>query len=124
MKNCLTKILISVSRIFFTTLLVGGLVLGAGSVNPATAVETSFLYTLSNFSGPVPYNWTSIFADRAKDEIYVVDSRKIDIRIFDKNGMEIYHFGDGGSLGTVIDVVVKEDGDIVALSKLATFFQH
>ncbi len=118
MKNRLRKkILILATRKFFTALLVGSLVLGAGSIDLAAAVNTSFLYTLSNFSGPVPYNWASIFVDEARNEIYVVDPREGDVRIFDKNGMEVYRFGDDGGLGMVVGVVVKKDGSILVLSK-------
>ena len=87
------------------------------STDVMAAVETSFLYTLSNTSGPIPYSWANLFIDEERNEIYVVDTREQDIRIFNDNGMEIYRFGDDGSLGTIVDLAVKNDGSILVLSK-------
>ena len=81
------------------------------------AVETSFLYSLSNTSGPIPYSWANLFIDEERNEIYVVDTREQDIRIFNDKGMEIYRFGNDGSLGTIVDVAVKKDGSILVLSR-------
>jgi hypothetical protein len=80
-------------------------------------VEPVFLYTLSNFAGPIPYTWANIHFDQQRNEIYAVDTREGDIRIFNEKGMEIYRFGDDGSLGPVVDVVVQKDGKILVLSK-------
>jgi hypothetical protein len=90
---------------------------GAVSADVMAAVETSFLYSLSNSSGPIPYSWANLFIDEETNEIYVVDTREQDIRIFNDNGMEIYRFGNDGSLGTVVDVAVKKDGSILVLSR-------
>ena len=80
-------------------------------------VEPVFLYTLSNFDGPIPYNWANIHFDKQRNEIYVVDRWEGDIRIFDQNGMEIYRFGDDGRLGSLIDVAVRTDGNNFVLSR-------
>ena len=118
MKSKLNKILVLTARkSLFMAVLVGSIVLGAGSADVMAVVETDFLYNLSNFSGPVPFDKANIFVDKARNEIYVGDPRGSGIRIFDKNGMEIYRFGDDGSLGLVVDVVVKKDGGILVLSK-------
>jgi len=53
-------------------------------------VEASYLYTLSDFSGPVAYQWAGIHVDNEKDEIYVVDPSSRDVRIFNEHGMEVY----------------------------------
>lgn len=85
---------------------------------PALAgVETTFLYSLSNFSGRIPFNWANIDVDEERNEIYVADTRLGEIRIFNQKGMEIYRFGDDGSLGTIIDVAVRSDGAILVLSQ-------
>ncbi len=119
MKNSLYKkiLILAACKFLFPAFVVGSLVLGAGCADVMAGVETNFLYTLSNFSGPVPYNWANIFVDKARNEIYVVDPREKDVRVFNKDGMEIYRFGDDGSLGTVVAVVVKKDGSILVLSK-------
>ncbi len=93
------------------------IVSGAVPADVIAAVETTYLYKLSNFSGPVPFSWANIFFDEEKNEIYVVDPRGRDIRIFNEKGMEIYRFGDDGSLGTVADVAVDRDGNILVLSR-------
>lgn len=80
-------------------------------------VEPVYLYSLSNFSGLVPYDWANISVDEQRNEIYVVDPRERDIRIFNENGMEVYRFGDDGSLGAVVDIVVRQDGNILVLSR-------
>ena len=105
------------SRLLIAAVLAGILVVGAVRTVAAAPVEPKFLYTLSNFSGPVPFNWVNLYVDEDKNEIYVVDPQKRDVRVFDENGMEIYRFGEDGSLGTVLDVAVKKDGGILALSK-------
>jgi DNA-binding beta-propeller fold protein YncE len=79
--------------------------------------DANFLYTLSDFNGPIPFNWANISADPVRNEIYVVDTRESNITVFNSQGMEIYRFGDDRSLGPVIDVTVKEDGNILVLSK-------
>jgi hypothetical protein len=39
------------------------------------------------------------------------------VRVFDENGMEIYRFGEDGSLGVVLDVAILQSGDILALCR-------
>ena len=80
-------------------------------------IETAFLYRLSSFDGPVPFNWANIQVDESRNEIYVADTRQGEIQIFNGKGMQIYRFGDDGSLGTIIDVAVKNDGNILVLSR-------
>ena len=83
----------------------------------AAAIETHFLYQLSNFQGPVSSTWARIHVDEKKNEIYVINQRETDIRIFNDLGMEVYRFGDDGSLGGVLDLVVEEKGNILVLSR-------
>ena len=40
-----------------------------------------------------------------------------DIRVFNDLGMEVFRFGDDGSLGVVLDAAVKKDGRILVLSR-------
>ncbi len=83
-------------------------------------VKVSFLYNLSNFNGVIPYNKANIYVDKEKNEIYVIDLRERDVRIFNENGMEVYRFGDDGNFGTVIDLAVDKDGNVLILSKSAS----
>jgi len=104
-------------RLIISMLFVAFLYLGLRPTDVRGAVEVSFLYSLSNFSGPIPYNRANIHVDEARNEIYVVDTRERDIRIFDKNGMEVYRFDDDQTLGMPVDLVVERDGNILVLSK-------
>jgi hypothetical protein len=94
-------------------------VIHLGLFSPKAMAETNaaFLYSLSDFSGPIPFNSAGISVDQLRNEIYVVDPREMSITIFNSQGMEVYRFGDDGSLGPVIDVAVKGDGNIFVLSK-------
>ncbi len=83
----------------------------------ATEPRVSYLYTLSDFYGPLPYNWARLAVDYENDEIYVVDRRERDVTVFNAMGMEVYRFGGDGSLGGVVDVAVKKDGKILVLSR-------
>ncbi len=116
-KNKAELLILSRLKFFAATFLFGIMYLGAISTNVEAAVETSFLYNLSNFSGPIPYQQANISFDQERNEIYVVDTRERDVRVFNDQGMEVYRFGDDGSLGTVVDVAVHRDGNILLLSK-------
>jgi DNA-binding beta-propeller fold protein YncE len=81
-------------------------------------VQTSFLYRLSNFSGPVASNWATISIDRARDEIYVTDAQSGIIRIYNDRGMEVYRFGDDWNSGSLLmAAAVRNDGNILVLSR-------
>ena len=87
------------------------------SSNVMAEVETSFLFTLSNFNGPIDYNWASIAVDVKRNEIYIAGASTRDVRVFNDYGMEIYRFNDDGHLDSVIDLAIKEDGNIFLLSR-------
>ena len=84
-------------------------------LSPATAdVTASFRYSLSNFEGLVPSHWAQLAIDRERNEIYALNRRKNDIRIFNAQGMEIFTFGEGFS--TAADITIGDDGSIFLLS--------
>jgi len=87
------------------------------SSNVMAEIKTSFLYYLSNFDGPVTYNWPNIFVDAERKEIYVVDTQEREVTVFNDQGMEIYRFGDDGNLGRPVAVSSDKDGNILLLSK-------
>ncbi len=81
----------------------------------ATAdIKASYLYTLSDFNGAIPYSWTGLSSDREHSEVLVINDGIVSI--FNNVGMEIYHFGDDSALGTIVDVAVEQDGKIMVLS--------
>jgi len=85
-------------------------------VHPAFGELTaSFRYPLSNFSGPVRSQWAQLAVDQERNEIYALNRRENDIRIFDAHGMEIHAFGEG--FGTASDIAIGDDGDIFILSR-------
>lgn len=77
-------------------------------------VTSSFRFPLSNFSGPVPSQWAKLAIDQERNEIYALNRRNNDIRIFGEHGMEIFVFGDGFS--SAADIAIGDDGDIFILS--------
>ena len=87
------------------------------SNNVSAEVETSFLYHLSDFNGPIIYNWPNISVDANRKEIYVVDASERDVTVFNDQGMEVYRFGDEGNLGRPVAVSLDKDGNILVLAK-------
>lgn len=83
----------------------------------SAGVETTFIYTLSNFNGPVPYNWATIRFDESSNEMYVIHPIDNNVRVFNPNGMEIYRFGEDGSLGVINDIAVRNDGNLLVISQ-------
>ena len=117
MKQNKKILILDMRKILCIALLSGGLVLGAFYMDIAAAVETTFLYNLSNLNGPIRSNSANITVDEERDEVYVVDHSERDVSIFNETGMEVYRFGEDGSLGSVVDVDVGGDGNIIVLSK-------
>lgn len=90
---------------------------GAAAVpaGPAAAqVRATYLYTLSTFTGPVPYNHARLAVDRVNNEVYVLYQNTI--RVFNESGMEVHRFGDDLGLGHIVDLAVDDRGDILLLA--------
>lgn len=77
-------------------------------------VNSSYLYTLSNFSGKLPYDWVRVSVDQERDETYVLYQNVV--RIFNASGMEVFSFGDDLDLGQILDALVDDHGDVILLS--------
>ncbi len=76
------------------------------------------LYALSDFGGVTSYSaMARMCADRARDEIYVLESNVV--RIYNASGMEVFWFGYEPSLGSVQDIAVDGSGDLFFLSYAA-----
>ncbi|MEW6720415.1 MAG: hypothetical protein AB1346_08200, partial [Thermodesulfobacteriota bacterium] len=90
------------------------LVLAFLPVRAGAEVASTFLYSLADFHGKVPYSDVRIRVDRVHDETYVVD-RGI-VRVFNESGMEIFWFGDNPDLESIYDLAVDESGDLILLS--------
>jgi len=77
-------------------------------------VKAGYIYTLSGFTGSIPYNWSRLAVDLERNEVYVLYQNTV--RVFNEFGMEVYHFGDDLDLGHIVDVAVDERGDILLLA--------
>jgi hypothetical protein len=67
-----------------------------------------------------PFSWAGLAFDREQNEVYVCDTAFGMVRIFNENGMEVYNFGEDGTLGNIYDVALDKDGDILVLSYIVT----
>ena len=97
-------------------ILIVAIVVATYSGSAQGAIRAEFLYNLSNFTGVEPLSWAGFAFDREQNEVYVCDTANGVVRIFNENGMEVYNFGEDGSLGNISDVAIDEDGDILVLS--------
>ena len=84
------------------------------STKAAAAITASYLYTLSDFTGRIPYTWPGLSIHQERGEIYVVNQGSV--VIYNSVGMEVYRFGDDQALGIIIDVATEKDGNILVLS--------
>lgn len=91
-----------------------GLVVALAASRPAAGLTISHLYSLSNFSGPVPYSDVKLYTDRLNDEVYAAVGNSV--RVFNATGMEIYTFDHDPAMGTIFDMAVDESGDLLLLT--------
>lgn len=84
------------------------------STNARAAIDATYLYTFSDFTGRIPYTWPGLSSDQEHGEIYVISQGAVSV--FNSVGMEIYRFGDDRALGDIGDVAVEQDGNILVLS--------
>jgi hypothetical protein len=89
-------------------------ILLAHSGSAQGAVNGTFLYNLSNFTGVVSCSWPRVFIDQERTEIYVTYQNLV--KIFNEDGMEVYSFGDELDLGSLVDLTLDKGGDIIILS--------
>jgi DNA-binding beta-propeller fold protein YncE len=87
----------------------------AFAADPAAAqpVQAGYIYTLSSFTGAIPYNWSRVAVDLDRNEVYVLFQNTV--RVFNEFGMEVYRFADDLDLGQIVDVAVDDRGDILFL---------
>lgn len=108
---------VSAARKIFIAVLVGIAAGGAVAGDIGAAVSPIYQYHLSSFNGPVSVSQARIYLDKYRKEVYVLDPHEKDIRVFNDRGMQVFHFGNDHRLGTIVDVAVKKDGNILLLSK-------
>lgn len=77
-------------------------------------VKPTYLYGLSNFSGPLRLEGSRLYVDQERGETYVIYQNIV--RVFSSSGMEIFSFGDDLDLGQISDAAVDRNGDVILLS--------
>lgn len=80
-------------------------------------LQASFQYLLSDFSGPVPSQWARLDFDPRQQEIYTLSQGSNEVRIFNRQGMEIFAFGGDGEILAAMDIATGHDGEIFILSR-------
>ena len=83
----------------------------------AQGPKVSYSYNLSSFNGPLLNHWANITVDKERQDVFVYDRRERNVRIYDENGMEVYIFGDDGIFGTINDLTVDGNGNIMIISR-------
>lgn len=86
------------------------------SVSSAEDISASYMYTLSNFTGTIPFSWAKVSIDPERNDAFVTDASDNSVRIFNRSGMEVFAINDDGDLGAVIDTAVDNKGNILLLS--------
>lgn len=104
---------IKLTRLFAGFSLIVFVVMGISI--PVTAnVKATYIYSLSNFTGKIPYSNTKICVDKERGEVYVI--YKNAVQVFNQAGMEIYHFGEDLDVGRILDLAVDQNGDLMLLA--------
>jgi hypothetical protein len=104
---------IKLARLILGFSLIAIVVIGI-SIPVIANVRATFLYSLSNFTGKIPYNTTRMTVDKKTGEIYVIYENLL--KVFNPAGMEIYHFGEDLDVGQIIDMAVDPNGDLLLLT--------
>lgn len=115
----------AVSAIFFSTLLLAPHCFAASlqqSQRSGAELKASFQYLLSNFSGPVPSQWARLAFDPQQGEIYTLNPGVNEVRIYNRQGMEIFAFGDTGDIVSAVDIAAGNRGNIYILAR--DFHKH
>lgn len=108
----------------YNLVLISGLIVLVSSLSASAGPvkDVSYLYKLSTFTGTAPVGqWPKLRLDRENSEIYALSGD--DIKVFDKNGMEIYQIGlvDDDAQAKeqlfITDAAVKKNGDILYLTQ-------
>ncbi len=84
------------------------------TISAIANVSATYLYSLSNFTGKIPYNTTRMSIDKKTGEIYVIYENLL--KVFNPAGMEIYHFGEDLDVGQILDLAVDPNGDLLLLT--------
>lgn len=81
-------------------------------------LQASFQYLLSDFSGPVPSQWARLDFDPRQRELYTLSQGTNEVRIYNRQGMEVFAFGGDGEILAALDIAAGDDGEIYILSRI------
>ncbi|MDY0185869.1 MAG: hypothetical protein RBR43_08335 [Desulfuromonadaceae bacterium] len=82
-----------------------------------TAAQTSasYMYRLSDFSGPVASLWARLAVDPVKNEVYTLNRSDSVIQIFNDTAMQIFDCGEDLALASSLDIAAADDGEMFVL---------
>jgi DNA-binding beta-propeller fold protein YncE len=86
------------------------------SASSAGEVKATYLYNLSNFFGPLPYNWAIPFVDSESNEVMVFDAREQELSAFNESGMETFRFEQRSDIGSLLHGAAEGNGNILLLA--------
>jgi DNA-binding beta-propeller fold protein YncE len=93
------------------------LALAAPPPGPAApGVKATHLFDAAGATGTLSSTWARLAYDAEHKELFVAAEGSV--RVFNESGMEIHRFADDGDLGTVLDVAILPDGQLVTLSNV------
>ncbi len=79
-------------------------------------IQATYLYDLQGTTKDSHFQrQNGVFCDNGNNEVYIADTGNRCVRIFGKEGMQIFQFGHNGILRNPLDVVVNSRGDIYVL---------
>lgn len=77
--------------------------------------SASYLYRLSDFSGPVSSLWARLAVDQSKGEIYTLNQSNSVIQIFNETAMQVFDCGEDLGLASAVDIAAAENGELFVL---------
>lgn len=77
--------------------------------------STSYLYHLSDFSGPVSSLWARVAVDQTQGEVYTLNRSDAVIQIFNDTAMQVFAYGEDLALASAIDIASAENGELFVL---------
>lgn len=100
--------------------LTAGIAIAVAIAAPASAtareLRASYLFNLSDVNGALSMSWAGLTYDAGAGELYVTDRGAGEVRVFRQSGVEVQSFGNEEEMGTVLDVAVREDGELIVLA--------
>ncbi len=101
-----------IARYLVAALAAVGATTGSAS---AGGLESDYLFRLSDMNGSISMSWPTLSYDAEARELFVNDRTLGEVRVFRDSGMQVQTFGQDEAFGTILDVAVQDDGDLLVL---------